>query len=70
MEDNIHPGIIVEILCEKIEEADKKAEELKKQSIDFWVFCNEMNTCLSLSFRREIFINRNYNLKKFWIILD
>ena len=58
---NIHPGITDEILCEKMKEADKEAEELKKQGKDLWVFFDEINTCLSLSLLTEIFINRNYN---------
>ena len=61
---NIHPGITEEIICEKMKEANKEAEDLKKEDKDFWVFFNEMNTCLSLSLLEEIFINRNYNGKK------
>ena len=60
---NIHPGITDDILCEKMKEADKEAEELQGQGKDLWVFFDEMNTCLSLSLLTEIFINRNYNGK-------
>jgi len=62
---NIHPGITDEILCEKMEEANKEADDLKSEGKDLWVFFDEMNTCLSLSLLTEIFINRNYNGKKF-----
>ena len=61
---NIHPGITDEILCERMKEADKEAEILKKEGKDLWVFFDEINTCLSLSLLTEIFINRNYNGKK------
>jgi len=60
---NIHPGITDEILCQRMDEANKEAEDLKKDGKDLWVFFDEMNTCLSLSLLTEIFINRNYNGK-------
>jgi len=58
---NIHPGVNDEILCEKMKEADEKAEELKKQGKELWIFFDEMNTCLSISLLTEIFINRKYS---------
>ena len=61
---NIHPGINDEVLCEKMDEANKEAEVYKEKGKVLWVFFDEINTCLSLSLITEIFINRNYNGKK------
>ena len=60
---NIHPGITDEILCERMDEANKESEDLKNDNQELWVFFDEMNTCLSLSLLTEIFINRKYNGK-------
>ena len=60
---NIHPGYDDEKLCEKMDEANKEAEEVKKKGKELWLFFDEINTCLSLSLLTEIFINRTYNGK-------
>ena len=62
----IYPGITDEILCERLEEVNKEEEELKNEGKDLWVFFDEMNSCLSFSLLKEIFINRNYNGKRIY----
>ena len=57
----IHPGITDEILCERMEEANKEAEDLKNEGKELWLLFDEINTCLSLTLLIEIFINRTYN---------
>ena len=58
---NIHPGITDEYLCQKMEEMNEKA---KKQEKELWVFFDEINTCLSLSLLKEIFVNKTFNTKQ------
>ena len=67
---NIHPGITDEILCERMEEANKEVKVLKEKGKELWVFFDDINNCLSLTLLTEIFINRSYNGKKLMIILD
>ena len=42
---NIHPGIIDEDICQKMEEIDEEAKKNKENEI--WAFFDEINTCLS-----------------------
>ena len=58
---NIHPGTTDEYLCQKMEEMNEKA---KKQEKELWVFFDEINTCLSLSLLKEIFVNKTFNTKQ------
>jgi energy-coupling factor transporter ATP-binding protein EcfA2 len=60
---NINPAIDDEKICKEMDEADKDAEELKKNKKELWLFFDEMNTCSNLSLLTEIFINREYNGK-------
>ena len=46
-EINIHPGIKDEDICEFMKEKNKIAKEKKDQ--EFWIFFDEINTCLSFS---------------------
>ena len=61
---NIHSGITDEILCERIEQINKEAEDLKVEGKELWVLFDKVNTCLSLPLLTQIFINRSYNGKK------
>ena len=61
---NIYPGITDEILCERMEQANKEAEDLKNEGKELWALFDKINTCLSLPLLTEIFINRSYNGKK------
>ena len=56
---NIYPGITDEKICKFMERIDTKAKDKKAEEL--WVFFDDMNTCLSLSLLKEIFINRTYN---------
>ena len=56
---NINSSITEEILCKVINEKNESAKNNK--DYEFWIFFDEMNTCLSLSFLTEIFIKRTYN---------
>ena len=58
-EINIHPGIKDEDICEFMDEKNKIAKEKKDQ--EFWIFFDEINTCLSFSLLKEIFVNRSYD---------
>ena len=55
---NIHPGINDEKLTKIMDSMNTKT---KDKNGDFWLFFDEINTCLSLSLITEIFINRTYN---------
>ena len=55
---NIHPGIDDELLCQIMDEKDKKVREQPNEEL--WLFFDEINTCKSLSLLTEIFINRTY----------
>ena len=59
---NIYPCITDEEICKRMKEINEKAKEreynLKKE---LWVFFDEMNACLLLSFLTEIIINRTFN---------
>ena len=60
---DIHPGINDEDICKKMKEANKDARE-KYGKKEYWVFFDEINTCLSFTLLTEIFINRTFNGKK------
>jgi energy-coupling factor transporter ATP-binding protein EcfA2 len=60
---NVYPRTTEEKLCEFMKRLDTKANE--KNDKELWIFFDEMNTCLSLSFLTEIFINKTYNGNKF-----
>ena len=67
---NIHPDIIDQEICKRMKEINEKAKKqeyinkLKNIKNELWVFFDEINTCLSLSLLREIFINRTFNGEK------
>ena len=60
---DIHPGINDEDICKKMKEANKDARE-KYGKKEYWVFFDEINTCLSFTLLTEIFINRTFNGEK------
>ena len=59
---NIDQGITEKKLWELMENIDNKVKKKKDEVL--WVFFDKMNTCLSLSLLKEIFINRTYNGNK------
>jgi len=59
---NIDQGITEKKLWELMENIDNKVKKEKDEVL--WVFFDKMNTCLSLSLLKEIFINRTYNGNK------
>jgi hypothetical protein len=58
---NIHPGITDEDIFKYMKEINKNAKEGKEE---YWVFFDEINTCLSFTLLTEIFINRTFNGEK------
>ena len=60
---NIHPGITDEEIIRIMIDTNNKAKN-KYKNKEFWVFFDEINTCLSLSLLTEIFINRTFNGEK------
>ena len=59
---NIHPGITDEDICEFIKKINKEAKDNNEK--EYWVFFDEINTCLSFTLLTEIFINRTFNGEK------
>ena len=59
---NMHPWTTDEDIFIKMKEIDEDAKNNKEKEI--WVFFDEINTCLSMPFLTEIFINRTYNGEK------
>ena len=55
---NINPGITDEEIINKVREMNENIKTKKYKNKELLVFFDEINTCLSLSFLTEIFINR------------